>query len=106
MMLKAESLVKWFGSVLNDSRTGQPSAKRFGMVLAITVLCGVMGMIGGVICGVTWAAHGSDKAVELVRIVSGSLEVIAGLVLAAVTTGYVGGMAVENKGRKDESADA
>jgi len=106
MMQKAELLVKWFGSVLNDSKTGEPSAKRFGMVLAVTVICCVMGAIGGVICGVTWAAQGTDRAVELVRITSGSLEVLAGLVLAAVTTGYVGGMAVENKGRKDESADA
>ena len=87
----------WLGRVMEEGETGRPSAKRFGLILSITVLASVMGLIGGVIAGVTWYANGTPQAIELVRIVSGTLEVIAGLVLTAVTTGYVAGKAVERR---------
>lgn len=99
-------LLLWFGRVVEEGETGQPSAKRFGLILAVTVLASVMGLIGGVIAGVTWYASGTPQAIELVRIVSGTLEVIAGLVLAAVTTGYVAGKAVERKPKVEAKADA
>lgn len=57
------------------------------------------------IAGVTWAAQNGPQAVELVRIISGTLEVLAGLVLAAVTTGYVAGKAVERKGTPMKPAE-
>lgn len=95
MFARLEVVAVWFGRILVDSKTGEPSAKRFGLLLSVAVLCAVMAALGGVIAGVTWSAKGTSQAVELIRITAGSLEVIAGLVLAAVTTGYVAGKAVE-----------
>lgn len=90
----------WLARIVSDGSTGNPSAKRFGLILSVSVLTLVMAVIGGVIAGVTWAAQSGPQAVELVRIISGTLEVLAGLVLAAVTTGYVAGKAVERSGAK------
>lgn len=92
-----ERLVSWLSAFVADGKTGLPSVKRVGFAMSVTVLSFVMGMIGGVISVVTWDSHGSPQAIELVRIVSGTLEVLAGLVLTAVTTGYVAGKAVERK---------
>lgn len=99
-------MMLWFSRVVEEGATGRPSAKRFGLILAVTVLALVMGVIGGVIAGVTWFSSGRPEAIELVRIISGTLEVLAGLVLTAVTTGYVAGKAVERKPVKGADADA
>lgn len=93
-------VMRWLGRIVEEGSTGRPSVKRFGFALCVTVLSAVIGLFGGVMGGVAWMAHGSEQAIELVRILANSLEVVAGLVLAAVTTGYVGGKAVERP-RKD-----
>lgn len=88
-------LLRWLGRFVEEGTTGRPSVKRFGFALCVTVLSGIMCVFGGVMGGVVWMAQGSPQATELVRIIAGSLEVISGMVLGAVTTGYVAGKAVE-----------
>ncbi len=89
-------LFTWLMRVCEEGSTGRPSAKRFGLLLSITVLSAVMGVFGGVLAGITWVAD-SGNSLELARLLANSLEVIAGMVLAAVTTGYVGGKALERR---------
>lgn len=89
-------LATWLMRVCEEGRSGHPSAKRFGLLLSVTVLSFVMALFGGVLAGVTWSA-GPGQALELARIIASSLEVIAGMVLTAVTAGYVGGKAVERR---------
>ncbi len=97
-------LATWLMKVCEEGRSGNPSAKRFGLLLSVTVLSFVMALFGGVLAGVTWSA-GPGEALELARIVSGSLETIAGLVLTAVTAGYVGGKAVERRTPTPDSSE-
>jgi len=94
------TFLRWIGRFVEEGASGNPSVKRFGFALCVTVLTGVMGAFGGVMAAVVWMEHGSAQAVELVRIVANSLEIISGMVLASVTTGYVAGKAVERP-RKD-----
>lgn len=99
------AFLRWMGRFVEEGTTGRPSVKRFGLALAITVLSAVMAVFGGVMGGVAWMARHDLQAVELVRIISGSLEVIAGMVLTAVTTGYVAGKAVERPRKESQSSD-
>jgi hypothetical protein len=94
------TFLRWMGRFVEEGTTGRPSVKRLGFALCITVLSAVIGVFGGVMGGVAWMANGSPQAIELVRIIASSLEVISGMVLTAVTTGYVAGKAVERP-RKD-----
>lgn len=93
--------IRWMGRFMEEGSTGNPSVKYFGFALSVTVLSVIMGLFGGVIAAVVWMQHGSARAVELVQIIANSLEVISGLVMASVTTGYVAGKAVERQ-RKGE----
>jgi hypothetical protein len=92
--------VIWLGDFVEDSRTGRPSVKRFGLALAVTILCAVMGALGGVAAGVTWNLQDTEKSVELVRELLSALTWLAGLVLSAVTTGY---LVDKNQARKSAS---
>jgi hypothetical protein len=97
---KLYSFLLWLGDFVRDSGTGKPSVKRFGLALCVTVLCGVMLGIGAVITFTTF--HAPDaQIVELVRILSSTLEILAGLVLTAVTTGYLVDKA-NTKGKNNE----
>ena len=99
------AFLRWMGRFVEEGTTGRPSVKRFGFALCVTVLSAVLGLFGGVMGGVAWMAHGTDQAIELVRIIAGSLEIIAGMVLGAVTTGYVAGKAVERPRKESQSGD-
>lgn len=99
------AFLTWLAAFVAEGHTGRPSVKRFGFALAVTVLALVMGLFGGVMCAVAWMGHAGPHAVDLLRIVSGSLEVLAGLVLTAVTTGYVAGKAVERPRNESQSGD-
>lgn len=94
------SLPTWLMRVCEEGSNDRPSAKRFGLLLSVTVLSLVMALFGGVLAGVVWQAQ-APQTVELARIMASSLEVIAGLVLTAVTTGYVAGKAVERRQPKE-----
>ncbi len=89
----------YLGEFVQDSKTGKPSVKRYGLALAITVLCGVMLGVGIVISVVTLNAP-VQSHVELIRILASTLEVLAGLVLTATTTGYLVDKAQQNKSNK------
>lgn len=91
----------YLGEFVQDSKTGKPSVKRYGLALAITVLCGVMLGVGLVISVVTLNAP-VQSYIELVRILSSTLEVLAGLVLTATTTGYLVDKAQQNKVSKSD----
>ena len=79
---------RYLSRFVEDGRTGTPSIKRFGLALAVTILSAVMLSIGIVVCYVTISAP-SGAIIDLVRILCGTLEMLAGLVLTAVTTGYL-----------------
>jgi len=101
MRQKAEQFILWLGDFVEDSHSGRPSVKRFGLALAVTVLCGVMLGLGGVISYAMLMATGRDQ-VDIVRIAADTLQIIAGLVLAAVTTGYLVDKASNRKANIDE----
>lgn len=86
-----ERFVVWLGKFAVDGRTGEPSAKRVGLLMAVTSLTIVMALWGGVVAGIAWCARMDPQRVEILRVVTSSIEVIAGLVLTAVTTGYLVG---------------
>lgn len=88
MREKVEQFLLWLGDFVEDSSTGRPSVKRFGLALAVTILCGVMLGLGVVISYSVIASSGRDQ-VDIARIAADTLQIIAGLVLTAVTTGYL-----------------
>lgn len=100
------AFLAWLAAFVAEGSTGRPSVKRFGFAMAITVLSAVMGVFGGVMAGVVWMSHGGPQAVEMVRIVADSLQMVAGLVLTAVTTGYVAGKAVERPGKESQESQS
>lgn len=102
MREKIEQFILWLGDFVEGGSTGRPSVKRFGLALAVTVLCGVMLGLGAVISYSTFTADNASK-LEMVRSCANTLEVLAGLVLAAVTTGYLVDKNAARKAVKDDS---
>ncbi len=80
--------LRYLSRFVEDSHTGSPSVKRYGLALAVTVLNFVMLVMGTVICIIVYKAS-PEYSIEMIRILSNSLEVISGLTLGAVTTGYL-----------------
>lgn len=102
MREKIEQFVLWLGDFVEDGISGRPSVKRFGLALAVTVLCGVMLGLGAVIAYSTFTAENVSK-LEMVRSCADTLKVLAGLVLTAVTTGYLVDKNAARQAAKDES---
>lgn len=88
MRQKIEQFLMWLGDFVEDGITGKPSVKRFGLALAVTVLCGVMLGLGSVIAYSALVATGRDQ-VDIARIAADALVWIAGAVLTAVSGSYV-----------------
>lgn len=88
MRHKIEQFIMWLGDFVEDGITGKPSVKRFGLALAVTVLCGVMLGLGSVIAYSALVATGRDQ-VDIARIAADALVWIAGAVLTAVSGSYV-----------------
>ena len=82
------AFITWLGDFVRDSKTGKPSVKRYGLALAVTVLCGIMAGMGTAITILTASAD-SQSQIEIIRIVCNLLENLALMVLTAVTTGYL-----------------
>ncbi len=82
------TFITWLGDFVRDSKTGKPSVKRYGLALAVTVLCGIMAGMGTAITILTASAD-SQSQIEIIRIVCNLLENLAFMVLTAVTTGYL-----------------
>jgi hypothetical protein len=97
---KIEQFILWLGDFVEDGVSGRPSVKRFGLALSVTVLCGVMLGLGAVIAYSTFTADSASK-LEMVRSCADTLKVLAGLVLAAVTTGYLVDRASIRKSNSD-----
>lgn len=99
---KTLRFIIWLGKFVHEPKTDSPSVKRYGLALAVTVLCGVM--LGfGFSLTVAVVRAGPEQSVETVRIVANSLEIISGLVLTAVTTGYLVGRATTAKEAQDKN---
>lgn len=81
-------LLKYLSRFVEDGETGKPSVKRFGLAIAVTVLSFIMLTMGVVICIVVYKAP-PENSIEMIKIISNSLEMISGLTLGAVTTGYL-----------------
>ena len=91
----------YLGEFVQDSKTGRPSVKRYGLALTVTVLCGVMLGVGIVVSVVTLNSPAQSN-IELVRVLCSTLEVLAGMVLTATTTGYL----VDKAQQRGKSNDA
>lgn len=82
------TFTKWLGDFVRDSKTGKPSVKRFGLALAVTVICGIMFGMGASVSIIAIESNQESK-IEIVRIVCGTIENLGYAVLMAVTTGYL-----------------
>lgn len=103
-MSRALQFVMWLGDFVEDGTTGKPSVKRFGLALAVTVLCGVMLGLGSVVAYSALVATGREQ-VDIARIAADALTVIAGLVLAAVSGSYVLDKALTRKKTNDSNPE-
>ncbi len=97
----------WLGSFVVDSKTGKPSVKRVGLAMSVTALVMIMLVFAGVAAAVVWLSHNdaSDRAQLVGRLVDG-ITYIAGLVLAAVTTGYLVDKSSQRKHEKEDPDEA
>lgn len=99
---KLDQFFKWLASVVEDSKTGLPSTKRVGFMMAISILCLILAVFAGVMAGLTMKSAGTPQALEMFRMLSTSLELISGMVLTAVTGGYIAGKHIERKHAKGD----
>lgn len=100
-----ETLWGWLAKAASEGKDGQPSSKRVGFLYLI-------GIVGGSITGLTlvlgWVATMNitgPQAVDAARIVGDTLVWIVGTGLTAVTSGYIGGKAVERKGAQADAGN-
>lgn len=103
-MDRLTKFILWLGAFVEDGASGKPSVKRYGLALTVTVLCGVMLGLGGVIACAALSSTGRDQ-VDIARIAADALVWIAGAVLAAVSGSYVWDKALSRKKSGDENAN-
>lgn len=101
---KLEKFLLWLGDFVEDGENGRPSVKRYGLALAVTVLCGVMLGFGFVIAMSIKTSNGRDQ-VDMVRIAADSLEVITFAVLTAVSGTYLIDKASARKSNNTEKKE-
>lgn len=89
-------LFRWLGQASEDSRTGKPSVKRVMFAMVITFLLGIVCGTSSVTIWTVYVNEGRDF-IDTIKALLSFIENIAAMLLAAVTTGYVGGKAVEKK---------
>jgi len=97
---KFEQFILWLGDFVEDGLSGRPSVKRFGLALAVTVLCGVMLGLGCVVAYAALTSTGRDQ-VDIARIAADALIYVAGMVLTAVSGSYVLDKALNRKKEND-----
>lgn len=78
----------WLFRFVQDSVNGQPSVKRYGLALAITVLSIVVLLLGVVIVAMSLGARPEDE-VEMMRLACNTLETLVFMLLATVTGNYL-----------------
>lgn len=96
------NLFRWLGKAAEDSTTGLPSVKRVMFAMVVTFLLGIICGTSGVTIWTVYINEGRDY-VKTVDAMLSFVENISAMLLAAVTTGYVGGKVVERKRTGDES---
>lgn len=103
--------MKWLGNAtpwlfrfVQDTVNGQPSVKRYGLALAITVLSIVVLLLGIVIVVMTLGARPEDE-VEMMKMACNTLETLVFMLLATVTGNYLVDKANARKVRKTDDAD-
>ena len=98
--------IKWCGQVIADSQTSKPSVKRYGLALAVTVLCGVVFGLGIVISIAVVSSNGRDQ-VDIVRIAADTVAWVSTALLTAVSSSYVADKAVTtlSKGKQNEQSN-
>lgn len=74
------------------SFSGEASTKRLLFFVAVSTMCAALGVIVGILIGF---AIMMPADVVALREFIGMFEMVSGMVLAATTTGYVGGKMVE-----------
>lgn len=78
----------WLFRFVQDSKTGQPSVKRYGLALAITVLAGVIIGLTMIIIYTTLTARPEDS-VEMMKLACNTLIDITFMFLATATGNYL-----------------
>lgn len=91
----------WLAAAASDGKSGLPSSKRLGFLYLIAVVGGTITGLAGALVYVATVACDGPQAVEAARIVGDTLVWLVGSGLTAVTGSYVGGKAVERKGKPD-----
>jgi Na+/H+ antiporter NhaA len=97
-------LTPWLFRFVQDSKTGQPSVKRYGLALTITVLCGIVFGMGIVIAIVVLNSQPSEQ-VEIVKISCSTLENISFIVGVLASGNYLIDKANARKAVKDDPAN-
>lgn len=97
-------LTPWLFRFVQDSKTGQPSVKRYGLALTITVLCGIILGMGIVIAVVVLNSQSSEQ-VEIVKISCSTLENISFIVGVLSSGNYLIDKANARKAVKDDSSN-
>lgn len=102
--------MKWFGEstpwlfrFVQDSRTGQPSVKRYGLAITVTVLCGVLLGLGIVMAMAAVQSSGRDQ-VDIVRICGDTIIWGGSALLTAVSGSYVADKAL-SRGKDNAQGD-
>lgn len=89
--------LKWCGDAVEDGQNGNPSVKRFGFIMSVTFILGVIGGFTGAVYYVALKFTTPANAATVIGQLLSSIEALAFLVIGAVTGGYLGGKAIENK---------
>ena len=97
-------LTPWVLRFVQDSKTGQPSVKRYGLALAFTVLSCVIIGLGAVIVYMSFTARPEDE-VQMMKMACGTLENIVFMFLATATSNYLVDKASARKAAKNDTAN-
>lgn len=81
------SLFKFLLSTLSDANTGEASTHRVSYFMVVCILCATLGAIAGIFIGI---AIMSPPSIELLKAFTSAFETVAGMAIAATTTGYLG----------------
>lgn len=81
------------------SYSGEASTKRLLFFFAVATMCIALGVIVGILIGLSIVI---PPDVVVLREYIGMFEMVSGMVLAATTTGYVGGKIAENTNKEQD----
>jgi len=90
------NLTPWIFRFVQDSHTGQPSVKRYGLAITVTILCGILLGLGAVI-GIACVNAVGKEQVDIVRIAASTIEWTSTALLGAVSGSYVADKALSRK---------